>query len=1730
MSLNGTYSYLIKIYMNNDGIKRGGTVNNKKILKLFESYGINLPKNVNEDNFCNAVKNRTDFMDWSQIVGNIQNKKNAIEMANAVFEELGLNIRYNEKYNNWLERQEFNIGSIMQINIIFPNFFSDIKTVSFKLNDNPNNTYYNIKNSILHFCITNGHIRDIADGQKLSFFVNSRINARDENGWNIATFDIERTTIKYDINSFINAMHKKNSLSKIIFVLVGNGTRESFIKNKVYGRRDLSEWYTGEDSSIDPNEYFRIVEYRKEAYRQLGQFGYVGDRVVQGDGNCYFTAFIFNLLEYAIYANDSSINQNIINALKSVSDYVQIDNVYDNIIRREDKVNTFMGILAATAETMSNMYLNMLNALDSFLSKKRSIFELERLFNQQFSNGEQNLSIFLPLIYGCRQILYQYLVQNAATFHENTISILNENIMRQFEAELSDIEPQLDHLKRAILVIGQDIADIVEYPALGYIFKCKMNMALVPNIISSYNDVSVPTKYNYNIEPNKFITEMASQGSKQTDIAQHEEGEHLKGSVHFMLIPGHYNMLYCHSTNPSEGNNNIPPIPEISSELFNIMIEDAKLDVGKKQLGQHDNIKAYGDTELTSTHTSSSASYPNNYIINFLNKHDIYVVDAKDVDGIYLSAFSRYPTEEYFNTAVDNDPSDVLQTIEEFAKDNEIHLQVGSIPAKNSKTTKNWNADTSEEDNLEAAIALSLSNPATFATTKQSKDTIPYEDDELQLALVLSASEAEESKAKQQSAQHEVDHYTNAANTWTKYIKTENYNIMQQLLESPQVDQEGNIIQIPNSAYIQIAFPNFRKGIDTILISINEDTNNIYFNIKSAIWKWSLNTIKTNRERKKSYFRNAYIDARDKNGWVIDSFIIKEHAECKIKTFIESLSKNELENIIFMPRGDGSNQSFVKNKVFGREDLSILYRSENAFSKENSKLVCTKSIELGYCGHRRVQGDGNCYYTSFIFNLLEYAIFSQQDIRTQIIYNVIYAINSLTFAENEHIYNKKQIIIDRNHISDEDISNNTKLLPRLLYELNSMYDPNYTIIDLEHLFNRQVPDGKISRLFIVLIYAIRKLLYNYIKNNYKRLEKCPSSIIPITNFMEYLNNKYPLINASKDYFINLLIMDEDIDEITEFSFFAYIFKCAQYDFSLPNNKIQMVKTKEGSIDNFGERSNYTKYVDPFTARANIYNEHIDPNPDFIPSNLTGVVNCVLSGGHYDIIYHSNNVPNPIPTISPIFKKLIIDGYYTDVGMSSKAVEISYTDMGMSSTDVEMSSTDVEMSSKAVEISSKAVEMPIVVKQPVKSLRVNYSNEIINNALRDLYSTDGENGINILIKCKRQKINDNRFDSSALDSHILFLANKFLEEINSVKTSVIGSLVDVYANLDNSWRAQKYMDEFEKYRKQYKNDKEFSEQITKYFSSNITPHKIKNNEITNNDKIYDIVYEHTIKVCQRISNKLYGNNICNILIIGAIEWDKNNNIFIPPLNFTGKTNFIYCDIRLIDNVIAHNSRNYECKIEDTYIKYILDTNHSQIFYPFQNLKKSALMKFLECLFDYITFDTGVLGDPSLIITRDSLITELYPLLKQNGKIYFENVKKGIKTNNNIETETAHWVIFNKKGTAESVDSNFVTRLPKLPMVARTYNSTTKSEYYDPPLDFEKVYHDWAIQANETTQKENMDIAKEKGKKLKKTKPNIIIKYKKDGSKYINPLIKDCSQKGSNEYNIEISFSKEYCDEI
>lgn len=415
---------------------------------------------------------------------------------------------------------------------------------------------------------------------------------------------------------------------------------------------------------------------------------------------------------------------------------------------------------------------------------------------------------------------------------------------------------------------------------------------------------------------------------------------------------------------------------------------------------------------------------------------------------------------------------------------------------------------------------------------------------------------------------------------------------------------------------IQYTFPNFFSEIIVNIIDINNQQlhhglevrrhdfkdSNIYFDIKYIIWDYCIKRglIHDNAENRNCFFLNAELDACDLNGWILQSFT---HIS-DIYTFIMGQIDN-MDKIVFIPRSDKSMGSFVKNIIFGRMEI---------MGKPNSEEL----IHARYYGSRQVFGDGNCYYTAFMFNLLEFALFSGHinGIRQRIAKNII---DALTSVQSD--IQKEILIYDRESGNNYTIPNNIMQTNYtfMLAKLTTFFEEANSIFELERLFNEQNPNnGDLVGICLPLVYGCKLLIAKYMVDNYastpEGMHNQLSSIVSKDHGLAIVNafNKTVL---QQFLATNILRIYYDMAEITELPILAYSFKCKQLLISDDNLQHPYV--------------NYIKYKDPYTLIERSF-------------QLIGATNLILRTGafHYDIVYHYSNttIPNPI---FPLYKEKLI---------------------------------------------------------------------------------------------------------------------------------------------------------------------------------------------------------------------------------------------------------------------------------------------------------------------------------------------------------------------------------------------------------------------------------------------------------------------------------------------------------
>uniref|UniRef100_A0A6C0I109 ubiquitinyl hydrolase 1 n=1 Tax=viral metagenome TaxID=1070528 RepID=A0A6C0I109_9ZZZZ len=427
---------------------------------------------------------------------------------------------FTKLYNLWRNSPSANQHCLrIEIKFTFPNFFSNIITDSIDISNlevgeiTDSHIYFDIKYNIWKHCTINNFVDSTETSYTESFYHNAILDACDINGWVIQSFN--PNNVGNGIYTFINAQIA--NIDKIIFVPRGDLSMASFIKNIVFGRQ-------------------RTID------KPLTDGGYYGTRKIIGDGNCYYTAFIFNLLEYALFASTSirnAIKINIISALTEIKWTIRATiEIYDRENNKINKINKTV---------MRENYENMLKTLTTFFDSAHSIFELERLFNQQDIYGRSE-GIYIPLVYGCKLLIAYYMFTRNTPESIKDILLTTVNEKKRSKIEVYTKESVLSpFIRNKILTINYDMADIVQLPILAYSFKCGQR------IISTSSNIETPyVYYNNYVDPynNPYI------------YTSHTFDTQLNGMVNLLLIPEHYDIVYCHP-------NNIPdPIFSLDGQLI----------------------------------------------------------------------------------------------------------------------------------------------------------------------------------------------------------------------------------------------------------------------------------------------------------------------------------------------------------------------------------------------------------------------------------------------------------------------------------------------------------------------------------------------------------------------------------------------------------------------------------------------------------------------------------------------------------------------------------------------------------------------------------------------------------------------------------------------------------------------------------------------------------------------------------------------------------------------------------------------------------------------------------------------------------------------------------------------------------------------------------------------------------------------------------------------------------
>jgi hypothetical protein len=389
----------LKLYRINNGIKRGGEVSDKLLDNIYDNYktlsdtqrtlftkylfniGI-----TNDDKFLDTPHRENLLNLWLHEEGSAgtriewSNRGKDSDLQNAIIasikdkQSIKKEDLYEKIYDSWLGsstllyRSGEQLKENIQIKIIFPNFFNDIISISIDINNGFNiplgffsNTdiesisiadlyiYFDIKQIIWQYCAERSLIEFDNESNRNLFFHDTILDACDLNGWSIQSF--VSGMVGNGLYEFINC--QRSNMEKIIFVLRGTGNT-SFVKAVIFGRKQISR-ESEEDNALIDNSYY-------------------GSRQILGDGNCYYTAFIFNLLEFALFANTvirERIKYNILRALASVKSTMS-----ENGIRIYNRENDEISIISK--EDMYKLYNSMLEKLEIFLSSEHySIFMLE---------------------------------------------------------------------------------------------------------------------------------------------------------------------------------------------------------------------------------------------------------------------------------------------------------------------------------------------------------------------------------------------------------------------------------------------------------------------------------------------------------------------------------------------------------------------------------------------------------------------------------------------------------------------------------------------------------------------------------------------------------------------------------------------------------------------------------------------------------------------------------------------------------------------------------------------------------------------------------------------------------------------------------------------------------------------------------------------------------------------------------------------------------------------------------------------------------------------------------------------------------------------------------------------------------------------------------------------------------------------------------------------------------
>ena len=276
----------------------------------------------------------------------------------------------------------------------------------------------------------------------------------------------------------------------------------------------------------------------------------------------------------------------------------------------------------------------------------------------------------------------------------------------------------------------------------------------------------------------------------------------------------------------------------------------------------------------------------------------------------------------------------------------------------------------------------------------------------------------------------------------------------------------------------------YKKQESMSVLSIKEGFDESKIKATDAQLKSNLNEINYNKVKSNEIKEedNIYLKIEDFDDNPISEIFIYEQAIDKVRAMIPYFEE-DLKNMKF---GD-----FKRNNILKGQRLEVMIENTYGFDRflKDQMIEELCFLKRAINSWRGVAGDGNCFYRSVIFAWLEYLIFNKKINQLKVIVSNLFVKFDISYPKIKSLplNLKKQFTTEEKYVAITILEIIIKLLNK-----NDIKEAYLTLIKA---FN-------VTRVFDrVMIFYLRFLLYEYIKDNENKLFKkdfpvCLGNLLP----------------------------------------------------------------------------------------------------------------------------------------------------------------------------------------------------------------------------------------------------------------------------------------------------------------------------------------------------------------------------------------------------------------------------------------------------------------------------------------------------------------------------------------------------------------------------------------------------------------------------------------------------------